>query len=184
MKTLIHKIIQIAWRKRDWIAKKTGSQFRAGLAIGAIVTLCVGAGATNLGPVSSLLVAENPLSDPQAELFYTEIDELEATDGSGLDELKTANARAGAALSFYHSTAGVELQYRLRSGSPSQDLPQVVVPGDNGTSGLYWDMVGDPQKPGYNYLIDNNGDFYAVALQSDNGVTRVRVDQSATAITD
>lgn len=170
------------WTK---LVQVTGSRLTAGVILGMAAILSMGSVA-NLGPITSILMKSNPLADPQAWIHYTEIDEIVASDGSGLDDLKTVGARAGVKVSFEHATSGAELTYTLISGSPSEDLPHKVLPDDAGSSGFYWQLEQFPTIDGVPLLADpdDNAQFYKLGIKRSDNITSIRIAQSAVTISD
>jgi hypothetical protein len=158
-----------------------------GIVLGLVIPFLIAAGFTNLGPFSSFLYSPlNPLADGEGIVFFDTIDELEAADGSGLDDLDTIEANVGARLSFVHATSGATLQYRLASGSPSEDLPWIVLPDDAGTSGKYFALEahwlrGIPLLPSQT----DTTKFYRIYASVDvDGDVIFKVDDTAITITD
>jgi hypothetical protein len=158
-----------------------------GFILAVILLSTVAAGFGNIGPFSSLLYSSsNPLADAEAVAYFDNLDELVAADGSGLDDLATTSAYAGAIAAFKHATSSATLHYKLVSGSPSQDLPWTVLPDDNATSNLYFSLEafwlgGIPLVPSQT----DTTKFYQIFAEVDgDGDVIMKVDDTAITITD
>lgn len=142
---------------------------------------------SNLGPFSSILWStSNPLADAEATAYFDDIDEIVASDGSGLDDLVTVGAFAGARVGFTHTTSGATLVYVLKAGSPSASSPWIVLPDDAGSSGLYFALEqhfigGIPLIPSQS---DTTKFYRAYAVVDGDGDVLFKLDDTAITITD
>lgn len=173
-----------------WLYKRSDRPSVKGFVLGVLLVAVLGAGSASIRLTNSVLsTPENPIEDYQGSGTITSINAFTATDGSGLNELTTTSAEAGATIEWIWTQGAedVKMTHELRSGSFTESLPHVVQPNDSSSPGKYWALVGMPQTVEGTYLVQDlsgSTNFYKIGVDSSEGSVTMGVGQTAITLSD